>query len=275
MVGRVRCVVLPLAAGRVGETTEMATSQLDGAIALVTGASSGIGAAAARRLAARGARLYVAGRDAGRLDAVARAVGGTALTCDLAEPGASAELGALVLEQAGRVDVLVNNAGQGWAGPLTGMTDTDITRLVTVNLAAPMSLTRAVLPGMLARGRGHLGFVGSIAGRLGVREEAVYSASKAGLTVFADSLRQETAHTAIVVTELVPAVVDTEFFASRGRPYQRTSPQPVPPGRAADALLTAMLNGHHEAYLPRWMYLPVAIRATLPRLYRRLAARFG
>ncbi|MEV4760513.1 SDR family NAD(P)-dependent oxidoreductase [Micromonospora sp. NPDC049559] len=253
----------------------MASSRLDGAVALVTGASSGIGAAAARRLAALGARLFVAGRDAERLGAVARAVNGTALTCDLTEPGAATELAALVLETAGRVDVLVNNAGQGWAGALTAMDDADITRLITVNLTAPVSLTRAVLPGMLARGRGHLGFVGSIAGRLGVREEAVYSAAKAGLTVFADSLRQETAGTGIVVTELVPAVVDTAFFATRGRPYQRSSPQPVPPDRAADALLGAMLRGRHEAYLPRWMYLPVALRATLPRTYRRLAARFG
>jgi short-subunit dehydrogenase len=253
----------------------MAASPMDGAIALVTGASSGIGAAAARRRAAAGARLFVAGRDADRLAAVAGAVGGTALTYDLTEPGAAAELAGRVLDAAGRVDVLVNNAGQGWAGPFTGMTDEEIIRLVTVNLTAPISLTRAVLPGMLARGRGHLGFVGSIAGRLGVREEAAYSASKAGLTVFADSLRQETSTSGIVVTELVPAVVDTAFFARRGRPYQRSSPQPVSADRAADALLAAMRDGRDEAYLPRWMYLPVAVRAALPRVYRRLASRFG
>jgi short-subunit dehydrogenase len=171
--------------------------------------------------------------------------------------------------------VLVNNAGQGWAGPLTGMTEPEIARMVALNLTAPILLTRAVLPDMLARGRGHLGFVGSIAGRLGVREEAVYSATKAGLSVFADSLRHETAGHGIVITELVPAVVDTAFFVRRGRLYDRRAPRPVPAERASAALLTAMFAGRDEAYLPRWLYLPVAVRAALPRTYRHLANRFG
>ncbi len=260
---------------RISETDAMRVSRLDDAVALVTGGSSGIGAATARRLATAGTRLFLAGRNAERLAAVAAPLGGTAIPCDLAEPGGAARLAARVLAIAGRVDVLIHGAGQGWAGPLTGMDDIDITRLVAANLAAPMQLTRAVLPGMLARGRGHLGFIGSIAGRLGVREEAVYSATKAGLNVFADSLRQETAGCRIVVTELVPAVVETDFFSRRGRPYQRRSPQPVAADRAAAALLAAMLRGRDEAYLPRWLYLPVAVRATLPGTYRRLAGRFG
>jgi short-subunit dehydrogenase len=128
---------------------------------------------------------------------------------------------------------------------------------------------------MLARGRGHLGFVGSIAGRLGVREEAVYSATKAGLSVFADSLRHEVAAHGIVVTELVPAVVETAFFVRRGRPYDRRSPRPVPAERASAALLTAMFAARPEAYLPTWLRLPVAIRATLPHTYRTLSRRWG
>jgi short-subunit dehydrogenase len=253
----------------------MRLNRLDGAIALVTGGSSGIGAACARRLAAAGARVFVAGRNAERLSVVAAPLGATAIGCDLSEPGAAAALAERVLTEAGRVDILVHSAGQGWAGPLTAMTDEDISRLVAANLSAPMQLTRTVLPGMLARGRGRLGFVGSIAGRLGVREEAVYAATKAGLNVFADSLRQEIAGGGVVVTELVPAVVDTEFFHRRGRPYLRRSPRPVPADRAAAALLGALLSGRNEAYLPRWLCLPVAVRSTLPDTYRRLADRFG
>jgi len=260
---------------RMRHTTGMHLGRLDGAIALVTGASSGIGAAAAQRLAGAGARVFLSGRDAERLAAVAGSSGGTAIPCDLTDPDLTAELAARVLDAAGRVDILVNSAGQGWAGPLTAMTDAQIRALVAANLTAPMLLTRAVLPGMLARGRGHLGFVGSIAGRLGVREEAVYAGTKAGLSVFADSVRQETTGQGIVVTELIPAVVDTPFFARRGRPYPRRTPRPVAPERAAAALVTAMLSGRCEVCLPRWMYLPIAVRATLPAAYRRLAGRFG
>ncbi|MBF9133804.1 SDR family NAD(P)-dependent oxidoreductase [Plantactinospora sp. S1510] len=253
----------------------MNSRRLDGAVALVTGASSGIGAAAARRLAAAGARVFLSGRDAERLAAAADLSGGTPIPCDLTDPDRTAELVARVLDLAGRVDILVNNAGQGWAGPITGMTDAQIQALVAANLTAPMLLARAVLPGMLSRGTGHLGFVGSIAGRLGVREEAVYAGTKAGLSVFADSLRKEVTGRGIVVTELVPAVVDTPFFARRGRPYPRRRPRPVPPDRAAAALVSGMLSGRHEVCLPRWMYLPIAVRATLPATYRRLADRFG
>ncbi|GAB3809132.1 SDR family NAD(P)-dependent oxidoreductase [Micromonospora zhanjiangensis] len=248
---------------------------MSGAVALVTGASSGIGAAAAGRLAAVGARVFVTGRDPDRLAEVAGRTAGTALAYDLTRPDRAAELAARVLSAAGRIDILVNNAGQGWAGPLVGMTDAEIVDLVTVNLTAPMLLTRAALPGMLSRGRGHLGFVGSIAGRLGVREEAAYSAAKAGLGVFAESLRQEVAGRGVVVTELVPGVVATRFFDRRGRPYQRRSPRPVPAERAADVLLAALLAGRDEAYLPGWLRLPVALRGALPRAYRALAGRYG
>lgn len=258
-----------------GHTTGMPPHRLADSVALITGASSGIGAVAARQLADAGARVFLTGRDADRLAAVARLSGGTPLACDLSDPDRTRKLAARVLDTAGRVDILVNNAGQGWAGPLVAMAEAQIEALVAANLVAPMLLTRAVLPGMLARGRGHLGFVGSIAGRLGVRDEAVYAGTKAGLSVFADSLRQETAGRGIVVTELVPAVVDTPFFDRRGRPYPRRRPRPVSPERAASALLAGMLNGRSEVCLPRWMYLPVAVRATLPAAYRRLARRFG
>lgn len=249
--------------------------RLDGAVALVTGASSGIGAATAHRLAAAGARLFLAGRDRARLTGLADRLGATAVACDLAGPGAPAAVAQRVLADAGRVDVLVSNAGHGWAGPLHRMTDEQIAAMVAVNLTAPLLLTRAVLPGMLARGSGRLGFVGSIAGRLGVRDEAAYSAAKAGVSAFAASLRQELAGTPVTVTELVPAVVDTPFFARRGRPYQRRLPRPVPAERAAATLLEAMFAGRDEAWLPRWTRVPTVLRAVLPGVYRRLAGRFG
>src|SRR5262245_25572620 len=119
---------------RMAETTRMRLAGLDGATALVTGASSGIGAAAAHRLAAAGARVFLAGRDADRLAELAGRLGGTAVPGDLTRPGVAAELAERVLAEAGRIDVMINNAGLGWAGPLTAISEADIARLVAVNL---------------------------------------------------------------------------------------------------------------------------------------------
>jgi short-subunit dehydrogenase len=243
--------------------------RIQGAVALVTGASSGIGRAAVRRLAARGARVVAHGRDATRLDELSRLTGAATIAGDLADPAEPVRLA----REAGEVDILVNNAGRGWAGKFIEMSGID--DIVRVNLTAPIELTRAVLPGMLDRGRGHLMFVTSIAGRTGVAGEAVYSATKAGLDTFAESLRFELHGTGIEVSVLVPGVVDTPFFDHRGRPYQRRRPRPLPVGVVADTLVRGIAAGRAELYAPRWLRLPVVVRGTMPGVYRRLAARFG
>jgi len=112
-------------------------------------------------------------------------------------------------------------------------------------------------------------------GRLGVRDEAVYASAKAGLDVFAESLRLELAGTGVGVTVVVPGVVDTPFFARRGRPYRRRYPRPLPVARVADAILAAIEADRPEVYLPAWLRLPVAVRALYPAGYRRLTGRFG
>ncbi|SBT43180.1 SDR family NAD(P)-dependent oxidoreductase [Micromonospora narathiwatensis] len=248
--------------------------RLTGAVVLVTGASSGIGAAVVRRLTRAGSRVLAAGRDPERLARLAAETGAAALPADLARPGAGRDLADRVLDRHPRVDVLVNNAGVGWAGRFAEMPDTVADELLAVNLRAPIELTRAVLPGMRRHG-GHLAFVGSIAGRLGVAEEAVYAASKAGLDIFAQSLRPELARHRITVSVVVPGVVDTPFFARRGQAYRRRRPRPLPPERVADALADAIVRDRAEVYVPGWLRLPVAVRGLQPAVYRRLAARFG
>jgi short-subunit dehydrogenase len=245
--------------------------RIQGAVALVTGASSGIGWATARRLAEAGARVVAHGRDGDRLAELSRLTGAVVVTGDLSDPASAAT----IAEQAGPVDILVNNAGIGWAGAFLDMPGDEVARLVGVNLTAPIELTRAVLPGMLARGAGHLMFVTSIAGRMGVAGEAVYSATKAGLDSFAESLRFELAGTPVQVSVLVPGVVDTAFFDRRGRPYDRRRPRPLAPEVVADTLVKGIAAGRAELYAPRWLRLPVAVRGTIPGIYRRLAARFG
>jgi short-subunit dehydrogenase len=249
--------------------------RLAGKVALVTGASSGIGRASAVALARAGARVLAHGRAGDRLAALAAEIDAVPLPADLSDPSAVRGLARAALDTAGRVDVLVNNAGIGWAGPFTGMGDEDVPRLVAVNLVAPIELTRALLPAMLARREGHLMFVGSIAGRMGVAEEAVYAATKAGLDTFAESLRFEMHGTGVAVGVLIPGVVDTAFFERRGQPYERRRPRPLPAGTVADALVRSVRAGTADRYAPRWLRLPVAVRGAAPGAYRRLATRFG
>jgi short-subunit dehydrogenase len=249
--------------------------RIRGAVALVTGASSGIGWATAVRLASLGARVILHGRDTERLATLATITGGTPLAADLADPAGVSLLATAALDAAGRVDILVNNAGQGSAGRFTSMTDEQVRRLFAVDLLAPVELTRMLLPGMVSRGAGHLVFVTSIAGRMGVAGEAVYSAAKAGLDVFAESLRLELAGTGVNVGVLVPAVVRTAFFERRGQPYHRRTPHPLPPERVADALVRAIAVNRPELYTPAWLRVPVAVRSLLPGTYRRFAGRFG
>jgi short-subunit dehydrogenase len=251
------------------------TMRLEGRIALVTGASSGIGRALSPLLAELGATLALAGRDQHALAEIAGRTGGEPLMADLAEPGGAERLAELVLERWGRVDLLVNNAGAGWAGDLAAMPPETADRLIALNLAAPVRLTRLLLPGMLERGGGHLVYVTSIAGATGVAREAVYAATKAGLATFADSLREEVAGTGISVSVVVPGVVDTPFFERRGSAYDRSWPPPIPADRVAHALLRAIRSDRAEVFAPAWIRLPARLKGAVPGVYRRLALRFG
>ncbi|AYN38058.1 SDR family NAD(P)-dependent oxidoreductase [Streptomyces dangxiongensis] len=247
-----------------------------GGTALVTGASSGIGAAVARRLAAEGGwRLALNGRDITRLEQVAARTGAAALPADLTRPGAHRRLTDLALDHLGRVDLLVAGAGVGWAGDFAGMPAARIDEIVGVDLLATVHLVRALLPHMVAAGSGRVVLVGSFAGSVGVRGEAVYSAAKAALATFADALRYELRGTGVGVSHVIPGVVDTPFFDRRGTPYARSWPRPVPAERLADAVWSAIVHDRDEVYVPGWLRLPARVRGAAPGLYRRLAGRFG
>jgi uncharacterized protein len=238
--------------------------------ALVTGGSSGIGAAIAESLTAAGCGVVVLGRDRIRLDALARRTGARALMADLS----TAEGLSQAADAAMGVDLLVNSAGRGWAGDLAAMAQTDIDALIAVNLTAPLRLTRAALPGMRERGRGHLVFVSSIA-TVGVGGEAVYAATKAGLRTFAASVRHEVAGQGIGVTTLLPGAVRTPFFEHRGMAYDRRFPRPLAPAEVAAALLQAVERGEPEVFAPRWLSAAARVQGAVPELFHRLAGRFG
>jgi short-subunit dehydrogenase len=245
-------------------------------VALVTGASSGIGSAVAAQLAGKARwRLILNGRDEQRLTRVAARTGAVAVAADLTGTDGCAWLAREVMELAGRVDLLVASAGIGWAGSFAAMPLRAINEVLDTDLAAAVRLVRLLLPGMVERGSGHIVLIGSIAGAVGVRGEAVYSAAKAGLAAFADSLRYELTGTGVTISLVVPGVVNTPFFARRGSPYARSRPRPVSPDRVARAVRAAVDGKRREVFVPGWLRIPSHVRGTLPGLYHRLATRFG
>lgn len=187
----------------------MPNSHAPGApVAVVTGASSGIGAATAGRLTAEGYRVIALARRADRLAELARVTGCEPHVIDVCN---SEELVALIAS-IGQVDVLVNNAGLGRMGAtLTNSTLDDITRSVDTNITAVMVATMAVLPGMTERGHGHIVNVGSMAG-LYPLASATYGASKAAIHRLSTNLRLELRGSGVRITEICPGRVTTEFY---------------------------------------------------------------
>ena len=244
---------------------------LQGRTALVTGASSGIGLATAVAMARAGATLKLTGRDRAALEEVAHRTRGSFLGADLAEPGALDGL----TEWAGPIDVLVNNAGFGLAGPLASAAPEEIERLIRVNLTAPVLLARAFLPAMLDRGSGHIVNVASVAGHVGVQGEAVYAATKGALIAFGESLRYELQGSGVGVTTVSPGVIATKFFEREGLPYTRRFPRAVSPERVARAVVMAIRRNQAQVFVPAWMAFPVWLRGAAPWLYRQGASRWG
>ena len=246
-----------------------------GSTALVTGATAGIGRATAIALARAGARVIATGRDPQALAEIRTATGGTAVAADLGRPADVERLAATALGGPEPVDILVNNAGIGWEGPFAAMPPEKIDDLVAVNLLGAVRLTRAVLPSMLERRRGHIVNVASIAGHVGVRDEALYAATKAALLTFSEGLRYEVQESGVRVSTVSPGLVDTEFFARRGSPLRRRRPRPIPPERVAEAIVRAIERNRDEVVTPGWLRLPIWLHGAWPGLYRALAARFG
>jgi len=193
--------------------------KLDGATALVTGASSGIGRETARSLAARGARVAVSARRTDRLDALVAQLPGeghVALATDLSAPGAAEALAAEAQTALGQLDVLVHNAGIPKRRHVTALTMAEVGETMFLNYEVPVRMTFATLPGMLERGRGCHVYVSSLGGRLGIGTEAAYCASKFALAGWAEAMAIDLWDTPVDVRLCLPGAIETEIWDQPG-----------------------------------------------------------
>ena len=194
-------------------------------VALITGASSGIGAATARVLAARGARLVLVARREDRLTALAAELQTECLPipADLTLEKDLVRVVDTAQDHFGRVDILVNNAGMFLGGPIEEASPTDVRRLLAVNLQGTIRLTQMLLPRMLQRGHGHIVNVSSMVSLLGAPGASVYAASKIAVNGFTTALRRELDGTGIGLTNMMPGWTKTEMIARMDRDEMRSA----------------------------------------------------
>lgn len=221
---------------------------LNGRVALVTGASSGLGAAVSRALAELGARVAVVARRRDRLDALAEEIGGFALGADLSDPAAIATVVPEVAETLGPPEILVNAAGNRFgteraeSEPLD-----DIRRTLDLNLVAPLLLAQQVFPYMRQAGRGSIVNISSISGQVGVPgiPQASYAASKAGLSGLTSELAVQWARHSIRVNTVAPGffrseITDSLYDSERGAEYLRRN-IPLPTEGTAEDMVGAIV----------------------------------
>ena len=257
-----------------------------GDVALITGASRGIGRHIALALADRGVNLVLAARSQAGLDAVAAeirdATGVTVwtLTVDLGDRAQAETLVARAEEVAGRVDVLVNNAGLETAARPDQVTFDDLQMMTDVNLLAPMVVTRAALPGMVARGRGHVVNIASVAGLLASAYQEPYNATKFGLVGFTRALRltAQDLQWGIGASAVCPGFMSGEgMFADLQTEYGVSAPKAaaaMPAEKVGTAVLTAIEKDLSEVIVMRGpSRLLVAASILAPRVFERIVRR--
>jgi short-subunit dehydrogenase len=208
-------------------------SRLGGNV-LLTGASGGIGHAIARAIAPRCADLILTARRTEVLEPLAVDLGARVVACDLARQADVERL----IEEAGRVDVLIANAALPASGLLLDLSQAEIDRMLEVNLRAPIALTRALAPGMVERRRGHLAFISSLSGKTASPASSIYSATKFGLRGFALGLREDMRPKGVGVSVILPGFIrEAGMFAD--------SRATLPPGvgtRSPDEVARAVIS---------------------------------
>lgn len=251
----------------------------------MTGATGGLGGYIARALAARGVRIAASGRRIEPLEQLCRDLrrNGTVaepVIADLSDREQTAGLVERAEAIVGPLDLLINNAALEPPGAYTAFTDADLLEVAEVNLLAPMLLTRHALPGMLARRRGHIVMISSLAGRGGNAFNVPYATTKAGLVGCARSLRAELEGTPVSASVICPGFIANDgMYADIQHEFEVNAPvalRAVDPNRVADAVVQAITGDRPDMLTTGWPMRPLlAIQELAPRVAERLIVATG
>ena len=252
--------------------------KLENKVVIVTGASSGIGAAIARLFAAEGASLALASRAIGKLESLASALGprAVALETDVTDPARVQEMTRRCVERFGRIDILVNNAGVGMYG---GIVETPLARfqqLIATNWLGPVYAIQTVVPHMRQQGGGQIINVSSIVGKVVIPWMTAYGSTKFALNALSDGLRMELRQDRIQVISVCPGQIRTPFpdNAFKNPDSQSFHPGGISPERVAKAVLRASLRGSREVVVPASSRGFWWVHSLFPGLLDWMMARF-
>ncbi|MEV6304475.1 SDR family oxidoreductase [Actinoplanes sp. NPDC051861] len=237
--------------------------RIAGMAVIVTGGARGIGRATAQRLARLGASVAVGDLDADLAATTVAPFGDRVASArlDVTDPASWSDFLSEV-DHLGPWDALINNAGIMPLGSLLKEPDQLTRTIFDVNVFGVINGTKAVAPGMIDRGRGHIVNVASAVGRLAVANAATYSASKFAVVGFSEAMRAELAPAGVDVTLILPTVVQTELSA--GVPAAK-GVKPVTPGDVAKVIESALRKPRAEMWVPRWVQGPTKLTQALPR----------
>jgi short-subunit dehydrogenase len=250
----------------------------NGKIVIITGASSGIGAATARIFAAAGANVVLAARDQARLQAIARDLPGQPLVAstDVANRADIERLVATTAAAFGGIDLVINNAGVGLAAPVAALSRADFEQALAVDLFGPLALSQAALPYLRQRGRGQLIFISSVVGLRALPYLGGYAAAKAALDRLTEALRVELYGSGIAVTLVRPGTTRTSFAENRlgsGRERRRVNASAATPDQVGRAILRAAIREPRVQYVALADRLRVGLSLLAPRVADWMLAR--
>lgn len=246
-------------------------------VVILTGASAGIGAATARAFAAAGARLVLAARSHEPLERLAAALpGALAVPADVSDPGQCRALVEAAVSRHGQVDLLINNAGVGLAGPVATLASADLERALAVDMFGPLWLMQAVAPLMRAQGQGQIINVSTVLAEQPLPYLGGYAAAKAALERLSEAMRMELRGTGVRVTVVRPGSTRTGFSGHRlgaGREVRRVAPRGVPPEAVARTILRAAHREPARAYVTMGDRVGIWAARLVPGLVESLLSR--